>query len=185
MLHLITSLYRHKYIQQVYCSISNAEDIRWHVAKSKDIITPELPIDSRIILHDCDCRDNDPVCKRDTALSTIKDGYFYILDDDTEFHPGMYTLYKLMEASLYEGMIIGKQINKDRSLRLKALSKPAHCYIDAGNVLCHHSAIPYVLKAHPYEKHIAPDFVLWDKAYSFFGNCKQTDEIISLYNSLV
>lgn len=185
MLHLITSLYRPKYIESIYSSIPKVHDIQWHIAKSKEIPNPQLPEDARIILHNCDCKDNNPVCKRDTALSTIKDGYFHILDDDTEFHPGMYTLYKITKASAYEGMVIGKQLNKNGSLRLKALSKPAYCYIDAGNVLCHYSAIPYILKAPPYEKHLAPDFVLWDKAFSFFGDCKQTDDIISVYNSLV
>jgi hypothetical protein len=138
-----------------------------------------------VIVYDVDCHNGDPVTKRNIALSHVKDGYFHILDDDTLFHPNMYQLYNEMKHLDYKGMVIGKQVWKDGKLRLKEFPNPAYCYIDAGNVLCHHSAIDYILATRDKNPNLAPDYNLWEKAYNFFNkSSKMTAEVISTYNAL-
>lgn len=184
MLHLVTPLYRFRNIDEIYKSLDGYPDVTWHLAKSVHKQFTLTYNDDRIKLYDVDCQDSDPVAKRDFALSQIKDGYFHLLDDDTLLHPNMYTLYKNTEQLNYKGMIIGKQVEKNGKLRLKELQKPVYCYIDAGNVLCHYSAINYILNSPNTQKHLAPDYVLWEKAYNFFSEAKMTKDVISTYNLL-
>jgi hypothetical protein len=184
MLHLVTPLYRFQNVEKIYESITNYPDIVWHMGKSAH--RPYKPPfeDGRVKVYDVNCADSDPVAKRNFALSKVNDGYFHLLDDDTLFHPNMYKLYKQMEELDYKGMVIGKQVEKDKKLRLKELPHPVYCYIDAGNVLCHHSAIEYILTNPDKKAHLAPDYNLWEKAYSFFNEAKMTEEVISTYNAL-
>jgi hypothetical protein len=185
MLHLITPLYRFQNVEKIYESITNYPDVKWHMGKSAS--KPyTLPFeDDRVKVYDVNCSDGDPVAKRNFALSKVtKDGYFHLLDDDTLFHPNMYKLYKQMEELEYKGMVIGKQVEKNNKLRLKELPHPIYCHIDAGNVLCHYSAIDYILTTRDKNIHLAPDYNLWEKAYSFFKEAKMTEDVISTYNAL-
>ena len=184
MLHLITPLYRFQNVEKVYASITNHPDVTWHIGKSAS--KPyTLPFeDGRVKVYDVNCKDTDPVAKRNFALSKVKDGYFHLLDDDTLFHPNMYKLYKQMEELDYKGMVIGKQIEKDKKIRLKEIPRPMYCFVDAGNVLCHYSAIEYILTAKDKSMHLAPDYNLWEKAYSFLKEVKMTEDVISIYNAL-
>lgn len=185
MLHLVTPLYRFNNVERIYESISQYPDVKWHMGKSREkSYTSPYPEDPRVVIYDVDCADSDAVKKRNFALSQVKDGYFHLLDDDTTLHPNMYNLYKQMEELKYEGMVIGKQIEKNNKLRLKELPHPVYCFVDAGNVLCHHSAIEYILKTPDKNIRLAPDYNLWEKAYIFFGKCNMTEDVISIYNAL-
>jgi hypothetical protein len=185
MLHLITPLYRFQNVEKVYASITNYPDVTWHIGKSAS--KPyTLPFeDDRVKVYDVNCKDTDPVAKRNFALSKVKDGHFHLLDDDTVLHPGMYKLYKQMEEIDFKGMVIGKQIEKSGAIRLKEELKPIYCKVDAGNVICHHSAIHHILN-HPNRNNqrTAPDYLLWELAYDYFKDCKMTEDVISVYNFL-
>jgi hypothetical protein len=183
MLHLITPLYRFQNVEKIYESITNYSDVTWHIGKSAS--KPYVPPfeDGRVKVYDVNCADTDPVAKRNFALSKVKDGYFHLLDDDTLLHPNMYKLYKQMEELDYKGMVIGRQI-QDGKLRLKEVTRPIYCSIDAGNILCHHSAINHILTAPDKSMHLAPDYNLWEKAHSFFKESKMTEDVISFYNAL-
>ena len=184
MLHLVTPLYRFQNVEKVYRSFSQYPDVKWHMGKSKhkDYTFPHQ--DDRINVYDVNCADDDPVTKRNFALSKVTEGYFHLLDDDTLFHPNMYKLYKEVEKLNYKGMVIGKQEEKNNVIRLKEIPHPVYCYIDAGNVLCHHSAIDYILTNPDKNKMLAPDYSLWEKAHSFFRESKMTEDVISTYNML-
>ena len=184
MLHLVTPLYRFENVGKIYQSISNYPDVTWHMGKSvhKEYTLPFQ--DERVVLYNVNCSDSDAVEKRRFTLSHVKDGYFHLLDDDTLFHPNMYKLYKEMEKFDYRGMVIGKQIDKSQKLRLKEMPSPEYCFIDAGNVLCHHSAIEYILNGPDKSMHLAPDYNLWEKAYCFFKESGMTEDVISVYNAL-
>lgn len=185
MLHLITPLYRFNNIGKIYESIKDYSDVTLHLAKASSKNTPDVPNDSRVVVHNTSCADNDPVCKRNHALKEVKDGYFHLLDDDTILHPGMYNLYKQMTHLGFEGMVIGKQIEKDGKVRLREETRPMYCKVDAGNVLCHYSAIHHILtNPKRQDPRIAPDYLLWELAYDHFKECKMTEDVISVYNSL-
>jgi len=185
MLHLITPLYRFNNVQKLYESIKDYPDVRLHLAKTSSKALDDILVDSRVVIHDTPCSDNDPVCKRNHALKEVKDGYFHLLDDDTILHPGMYNLYKQMSEIDFRGMVIGKQIEKGGKLRLREETKPIYCKVDAGNVLCHNSAIHHILN-HPkrQDPRIAPDYLLWELAYDYFKDSKMTEDVISVYNFL-
>lgn len=184
MLHLVTPLYRFENVGKIYESITNYPDVMWHISKS--VSRPYTPPfeDERVRIYDVNCADTDPVGKRNFALSKVIDGYFHLLDDDTLLHPNMYKLYKQMEELDYKGMVIGKQVEKNKKIRLKELPHPVYCFVDAGNVLCHYSAIQYILSNPDKNIHLAPDYNLWEKAYSFFKEAKMTEDVISTYNAL-
>ena len=184
MLHLVTPLYRFHNVEQIYNSIINYEDVIWHVGKSEDKEYEFPHRDDRVKIYNVPCRDIDAVAKRNFALANVTEGYFHLLDDDTTLHPNMYKLYKEMNELNYKGMVIGKQILKSGVLRLREVQRPIYCQIDAGNVLCHHSAINHILNAPDKSMHLAPDYNLWEKAYNFFKECKMTPDVISVYNLL-
>jgi len=184
MLHLVTPLYRFQNVERIYESFSQYPDVKWHMGKSKHKPYTFPHQDDRVNVYDVDCTDDNAVAKRSFALSKVTEGYFHLLDDDTLLHPNMYKLYKQMEELDYKGMVIGKQVEKNNKLRLKEQPHPVYCFIDAGNVLCHHSAVQYILTTPDKNRNLAPDYNLWEKAYSFFKESKMTEDVISTYNLL-
>lgn len=185
MLHLVTPLYRPDNLEKIYNSIMPFKNITWHIVKSYEKEISFSPEDPRVIIYNSPCSDKDPVCKRNYALEKIKDGYFHLLDDDTELHPNMYSLYVNMRSVAFEGMVIGKQQEKDGKLRLRELDRPLYCYVDAGNVLSHHSAIEYALNTpSPKNRHSAPDYDFWENVYNYYKRASTTKDVISTYNSL-
>lgn len=188
MLHLITPVYRPSYLEKVYNSIPSNKDIIWHISKSKK--TKEfnfdfLTEDSRIKLYEIDCEDRDIISKRNVIFDKISDGYIHLLDDDTEFHENMYTVYQKYSNENFVGMIVGQQLNKNRTVRLSAKTPPLVGAIDTGNVLCHSIVLKTIRWGNNEKSPRMPrDFYFWKRTYEFFGTAEKINEPISLYNSL-
>ena len=69
----------------------------WHIAKTSRrprLGNVFLETDSRIRLYEIDCVDTDIVAKRNAIFDRIRDGYFFLLDDDTICVEAMYEVYK-------------------------------------------------------------------------------------------
>ncbi|GEM_PF-2340586 len=190
MLHIATPLYRTQFLDQVYNSIPRHEDIIWHISKSKH--TPALTNyflkDKRIRVYEVDCLDSDTVKKRNAIFDHIKDGYFFLLDDDTIFLDEAYLTYREYAGQDFIGMVIGNQ-KYGASSRLfpttlpRTLSSdPETSFVDSGMVICHHSVLEHVRWVS--EKYYANDVNFWCKCYSYFGidAVKKTDRFISYYN---
>lgn len=191
MLHLITPAYRFNNLSKIWESIAPYPDVMWHIGKSKfrEDITNLPEDDGRIKIYNADIPDRKGQQKRMIALSGVTEGYFCLLDDDTLLHPGMYKAYKDAERIGYEGMFIGRQINKDGKMRLREIGKPVYCQIDAGNVLCHHS----LLKGYEWHvpqgddaafKHGGIDYVFWSGLYKQSKKSQPYANVISVYNQL-
>jgi hypothetical protein len=182
MLHIVTPLYRYDLLEKVYQSIPKHADITWHIAKTsrrEKLTHTFLASDQRIKLYEIDCADNDMVTKRNVIFEEIKDGYFYLLDDDTIFLDSLYAVYQQYSGANFVGMIIGSN-----SL-LKAsypILKAGHPRFDTGMVLSHNS----VLRAVTWDWHptLPRDFYFWSRCFDFFGKDSTVlvDEIISRYN---
>jgi hypothetical protein len=188
MLHIITALYRFENLENVYNSILMNDDITWHIAKSnkrEDLTNSFLKTDKRVKVYNVDCEDSEAYIKRREVLSTIKDGYFCFIDDDTLFHENMYLKYIQCLETNFVGMIIGEQINSDGSLRLSP-SPPRYTGIDVGNVIAHSKCLTeceWPINYTPGKNH--RDFLFWDSVYEFYGKkCGIWNEPISYYNKL-
>lgn len=188
MLHIVTPLFRYQNLPYIYSSIPSSKDIVWHIAKTRKrerLNFDFIKKDKRIKVYEINCEDNDMITKRNTMFDNIKSGHFHLLDDDTIFHPTMYDTY--LKYKDYVGMIIGKQLFQNMTIRLLE-SYPAHSCIDSGNVLCHSSILRKVKwqERAGYEKFGCRDFIFWDNCMKSFGADKVTliPEAISIYNNL-
>jgi hypothetical protein len=188
MLHIITPLYRFELIERVYGSIFRNDDIIWHISYSTKRQLPDLPFlknNSQIKIYPVDCEDSNTTSKRNAILSTIKDGYFCFLDDDTVFHENMYIKYLECSEHNFRGMLVGEQLDFKGNRRLPA-SVPIYGRIDTGNVLSHHSCLP---ECEWPKEHIPrvnqKDFLFWDSVYNYYGRkCAIWNQPISIYNKL-
>ncbi|MFI5157392.1 MAG: hypothetical protein ACHQF4_00915 [Sphingobacteriales bacterium] len=190
MLHLITPLYHYDLLEKVYRTIPEHDDITWHISVSnrrERVPYDFVYTDPRIKLYELDCPDNDPVIKRNVVFDTIKDGYFYLLDDDTIFLTELYGLYKKTDALGFIGMTIGSQIHYRYKGYIKHAVYPrVHPYIadiDSGMVLSHNSVLSKVKWEWSIEQR---DFDFWYRCYLYFGDehTTITNTVFSVYNAL-
>ena len=182
MLHIMTPLYRYDLLEKIYQTIPKHEDITWHIAKTnhREKLTNDFVYnDSRIKLYELDCLDADVVMKRNAVFKNIKDGFFYLLDDDTIFLEATYKVYKEYSNAGFEGMIVG-QNNVMKNIIIS--ENPQKSYIDTGMVICHFK----VLETENWEwtEIAGRDCFFWSKCYQFFGkeNTVLLNKVISNYN---
>ena len=187
MLHIVTPLYRYDLLSKVYDSIPKEDDITWHIARTSrrdaENFLDFIKSDSRIKYYELDCSDSDTTTKRNACFAEIKDGYFCLIDDDTEFHPGMYEAYRKCLESNFVGMIIGEQLWIDGRTRLKA-GPPTIARVDAGNVLAHSSCLSECRWPLKTEGSCCWDYLFWNDVHNFYGEYKTIDSVISIYNSI-
>ena len=184
MLHIITPLFRYDLLDKVYQSIPKHTDIIWHIAKTthrEKLVHEFIYTDERIKLYEINCLDSDIVAKRNTIFSQIRDGFFYLLDDDTIFLNELYLIYKKYSEAGFTGMILGNNnFNKKKFLSVD----PFFTYVDTGRVLCHASVLK-VVKGE-WSTLYPRDCLFWSKCYEFFGENSfiYLNETISTYNYL-
>ena len=187
MLHIITPLFRFELLEKVYVTIPRHSDITWHIAKSthrEELKADFIGSDRRIRLYEIDCLDDDLVTKRNVVFDEIQDGYFCLLDDDTIFIEELYNVYKEFSSENFVGMVIGNQQTLAGSPILKAsypTDIPETTLIDAGMVICHHSALRSVKWA---LSTTFRDRDFWSRCYGYFGSdsVRLVDKTISVYN---
>jgi hypothetical protein len=182
MLHIVTPLYRYDLLEKVYQSIPKHADITWHIAKTsrREKLTHQFLIsDQRVKLYEIDCADDDMVTKRNVVFAAIKDGYFYLLDDDTVFLDTLYAVYQQYSRANFVGMIIGHSNLVRAGYPILKATQPR---FDTGMVLSHHS----VLRVVAWEWHptFPRDFYFWSRCFSFYGKDAAVliDKVISQYN---
>ena len=180
----MTPLYRYDLLEKIYQTIPKHKDIVWHIAKTKhrEKLTNDFVYnDPRIKLYEIDCLDSDVVTKRNVVFENIKDGYFYLLDDDTIFLEELYKVYQEYNDIGFEGMIVG-QNNIIKNFRLSII--PEETFVDTGMVICHSK----VLKKQRWEwtETVSRDCYFWSNCYNVFGkkNTVFLDKVISHYNFL-
>ncbi|MBC7407444.1 MAG: hypothetical protein H7339_03565 [Arcicella sp.] len=180
----MTPLYRYDLLEKIYQTIPKYENIVWHIAKTKhrEKLTNDFVYsDPRIKLYEIDCLDSDVVTKRNVVFENIKDGYFYLLDDDTIFLEELYKVYKKYNDIGFEGMIVG-QNNIIKNIKLSII--PEETFVDTGMVLCYFK----VLEKEKWEwtEIAGRDCYFWSRCYQFFGkeNTIFLDRVISHYNLL-
>jgi len=187
MLHIVTPLYRYNLLHKVYASIPDGDDITWHIARTSrrdaENFLDFIRNDDRIKYYELDCSDSDTTTKRNACFAEIKNGYFCLIDDDTEFHPGMYETYKKCLESNFVGMMIGEQLWIDGRTRLKA-GPPTIARVDAGNVLAHNSCLSECKWPVKTEGSCCWDYLFWNDVHNFYGGYKTIDSTISIYNSI-
>lgn len=200
VLHIMTPLYRFENLKKVHESIPKYSDIRWHIAKSsKREKINYIFNDSRVVVYNVNCEDADTTTKRNSVFERILDGYFCLLDDDTIFHPNMYILYRKCVEASFMGIMVGQQLFKDGSLRLKEVVVPRHGQTDSGNVLCWNSCLRDIKwpenltwPKDPIEGK-GGDGTFWRQCWVFYerqakhhstANRRVIDEPISYYNAL-
>ncbi len=186
----MTPLFRLHLLERVYQSIPVHEDIIWHIAKSTSrgaLNNDFIKTDPRIRVYEVDAHDGDTVAKRNVMFDQVKDGYFYLLDDDTLFCSKVYELYRHYQDLNFVGMIIGTQVDKKMRPRLVA-AYPKNMDIDTGSVICHWTVLQ--------EKEIrwefgkmdgnTRDFIFWNKCFNYFGKEKTeiVSETVSIYNAI-
>lgn len=173
----------------IYESIPKKEDIIWHISylenrESELIITgtTEYPIIKKYPLN---CDESDTISKRNAILSSIKNGYFCFLDDDTIFLDEMYNLYKYLLYNKYVGMAVGHQVIQTGTIRLNA-SIPMHVRIDTGNAIAHHICLLKCRwKFDDKNIKLPKDYVFWNSVYEFFHKqCLLINKVVSIYNKL-
>ena len=180
----MTPLYRYNLLEKIYQTIPKHEDIVWHIAKTKhrEKLTNDFVYnDPRIKLYEIDCLDSDVVTKRNVVFENIKDGYFYLLDDDTIFLEELYKVYQEYNNVGFKGMIVG-QNNIIKNVKLSII--PKETFVDTGMVVCHIR----VLEKEKWEwtEIGGRDCYFWSRCYQFFGeeNTIFLDRVISHYNLL-
>lgn len=185
-LHICTPLFRYENLEKIYKSIPNSNEVIWHIAYSNKREIPFLNENKncKVVFYSVECDDKDTVKKRNEIFKHIKNGYFCLLDDDTEFHPLMYAEYKKCININLVGMLIGSQLNKNGTFRLLACT-PQNCKIDTGNVLCHFSCLNKCLWPSEKTKFENRDYLFWKSVHEFFNNkCYIYSNPISYYNKL-
>jgi hypothetical protein len=129
MLHLVTPLYHYDLLEKVYKTIPKHDDITWHISVSnrrEKVPYDFVYTDRRIKLYELDCADSDTVIKRNVVFDNIRDGYFYLLDDDTIFVNALYELYRQIIVKDFKGMVIGNQIHYRFKNNLKKAVYPTN-----------------------------------------------------------
>ena len=182
MLHIVTPLFRYDLLERVYATIPAHDDVVWHIAKTSrrpGLAPAFLARDPRIRLYEIDCPDTDIVTKRNTMFAAIRDGYFFLLDDDTICVEEMYRVYREYASRNFVGMIVGSN-NLTRAVA--PTIDPALNRIDTGAVICHHS----VLEAVQWEwtSAYARDRYFWSRCFAWFGPERTLvlNRTISAYN---
>lgn len=189
MLHIITPLYRFELIDIVYNTIPNFPDIKWHISISQRRKLPNNSFfsnDNRVEVYYLDCEDNDMVTKRNKIFENIKDGYFYLLDDDTKFLEEVYNVYKVYSIMNFQGMIIGKQFRRMfNGVAKRPFSNPQSNNIDTGMVIAHHSVLRHV--KWEWTQEFSRDCFFWANCYIYFKdeNTVRVNQYISHYNFFV
>lgn len=193
MLHIITLAYRFELLPKVYASIPKHDDICWHLSIAKKRGIPNYSFitnDKRIHLHIIECNDNDFVSKRNAVFEKIKDGYFYMLDDDTIFINEAYDQYKEHFLKKESVMIIGNELIRHykTELLLKAnpLSEdPTKVNIGTGMALASSEVLEFVKwDWTPQGETYSRDYLFWSNCFRFFGEEKtiNCNKIISYHN---
>ena len=193
MLHIITLAYRFELLSKVYASIPMHDDICWHlsIAKKRGIPNDDfIEKDKRIKIHLIDCEDDDFVSKRNSVFEKIKDGYFYMLDDDTIFINEAYNQYKQQYLKKENVLIIGNEIiryyNKERILKANPLSEdPSKVNIGTGMALCSSEVLKFVKwEWVPHGKTYSRDFLFWSNCFKHVGeeNTIYCNKVISYHN---
>lgn len=186
-LHIITAQSRTTYLEEIYLSIPKFDDIVWHIAKSMH--TPALVgsflEDKRVQVYEVNCKDEDPTAKINHAFDNIREGYFFLLDDDTIFLENAYHTYRKFSQEGFVGMIIGNQLYGESRFfkkKYKISSDPSITYLDTGMVICH--SVVLTKFGWKTEKYFNDDVRFWSKCYAYFGNghVRFVKEIISYYN---
>ena len=146
--------------------------------------------DQRITVYSIDCRDTDIISKRNAVFEKIKDGFFYLLDDDTILINNVYTLYKEFYSKGFRGMIIGDQIKWDfeKTKFMKApfpSEDPSKTKLDTGMVIASSDVLEYVQwsDVEP-NANYGRDFLFWSKCFSYFGpeNVVMCNKVINFFN---
>ena len=189
MLHIITPAYRYHLLEKVYRSIPLHPDIVWHIVKTsrREKIAGEFLNDSRVRLYEIDVADSDTISKRNYVFEHIKDGYFFLLDDDTIFMSAAYDCYRHYAGINFVGMVIGAQAHRNMNIRLRPTYPEENLSIDSGNVISHFSVLGQVKwEWTPPNSQDTRDFIFWNNCFKYFGKGKTeiTPEIISVYNFL-
>jgi hypothetical protein len=193
MLHIITLAYRFELLPKVYASLPKHDDICWHlsIAKNRGIPNESFIIkDKRIIIHQIDCKDDDFVTKRNKVFEKIKDGYFYMLDDDTIFINEVYNQYKQHYLKKENVLIIGNEIIRyyktEGILKANPLSEdPSKVNIGTGMALSSSEVLRFVKwEWVPQGETYSRDFLFWSNCFRFFGEGKtiNCNKIISYHN---
>jgi hypothetical protein len=182
MLHIVTPLFRYDLLDKVYRTIPAHDDIVWHIAKTSRRARLEnqfLLDDPRIRLYEIDCPDTDIVAKRNAMFEHIKEGYFFLLDDDTICLDEMYRVYQEYSSKNFIGMIVGK--NNLAGVTAPSLD-PGDNRIDTGAVVCHHAVLREV--RWEWTTEYARDRYFWSRCFAYFGNENTIvlNRTISAYN---
>jgi hypothetical protein len=189
MLHIVTPVYRPNLLQRIYETIPKKEDVIWHISylegRENEINitgTTEYPIIKKYPLN---CAEIDTISKRNASLSSIKDGYFCFIDDDTIFIDGMYELYQDLSLKGFIGLAVGEQMRKNGGKRLIA-SVPIYTMIDTGNAIAHHGCLQKCKWGFDEKNKTLPkDYVFWNSVYHFYNReCLLVNKPVSIYNKL-
>jgi hypothetical protein len=187
MLHIITRAYRYHLLNRVYDSIPRHNDITWHISKTsrRESLTNNFIQDNRVIIYEVDCDDSDITPKTNKILDNIKDGYFCFLDDDTYFYHNMYFCYQKFQKENFTSMIIGQQLFKNMTLKMKP-SIPIKGSIDIANVLCHHSLIKDTrFQIENEENKGCKDYFFWKEIFTKNSNSALLImSVLSVHNGL-
>lgn len=182
MLHIVTPWFRYGLLPSVYETLPPHDDVTWHLVKTSRRPTPAhafLAADPRIRLHEVECADADIVAKRNAAFDHVRDGYFYLLDDDTVFLDAVYRTYRRLQAEGFDGMVVGHTTL--RKARWPSLD-PMKNQLDAGAVICHHGVLGHLRwETHPA---VARDVWFWTRCFAQLGPARTrlADETLSVYN---
>lgn len=187
-LHIITLLYRFENFDKIKNTIPKKNDITWHLVISHKRELPvflKYNIDDFINIHIVECDDNDFVSKRNFVFDKIKNGYFFLLDDDTIFVNECYEVYRKYSGLNFKGLIIGYR--KDffsMAKPFKPYSNPKYNNLDTGNGISHHSVLRFV-KWEWVEKY-SRDNYFWAQCANHYGeeNIITVESIICFYNYL-
>jgi hypothetical protein len=182
MLHLVTPLFRYDLIERVYQTIPAHDDVVWHIAKTsrRARLTHDfLDRDPRIRLYEVDCQDTDIVTKRNTIFAQIREGYFFLLDDDTICLEEMYAVYKEYSSANFVGMIVG---GNNLSRASMPSTDPALNRLDTGAAICFHSVLSEV--KWEWTSRYARDRYFWSRCFAYFGeqHTVVVNRTISAYN---
>jgi len=187
MLHICTPLFREYNLQKIYDSIIDENEIIWHIsAVNSKQIKPlnEYKKQLKVNFYRLNCLDSDTVTKRNEIFNHLNDGYFCLLDDDTLFHPNMFSFYKKLKEINYIGLAIGLQLKANNSVRLYP-KIPQNCCIDTGNALAHVSCLKECKWPLEKTKTENRDFLFWNSVFNFFSKKHFTiHHPISIYNKL-
>lgn len=188
MFHIITIQSRIKFLEEIYRTIPQNDDIMWHIAKSRHTapLKGNFCTDKRVKIYEVDCLDSDPVGKINHVFDHISEGFFFVLDDDTIFLESAYKVYKKYCVGTFKGMVVGQQKYANNAFlfrnRCKISADPGVSAVDTGMVICHHSILEHL--RWKTEKYYGDDQRFWSACYAHFGQAKviRAKEVISYYN---